>query len=304
MEGTQRVEVDAAEDVRHRDQRDRGVERRQQDRQRRVGERDPLVAVVAVGCRAVGVRPASIHILHRQPVQFACLSALWLRSCPHRPGTTDDRRRRARQRAAGRPRPADPPPARRAPLPALPGRRPRPPRPRGPAAASATSPPPSGCGRSRWRRPSATSRPTAWSSAAPTPRRPPRPGQPHRRRAGGARSRPPRPRGLAGRRDRGAAGPIATTLERAVELLAAESPAAAGLTLESRGEAVPTGADLAAAGAEAALAALGLGQRRRLDRRRRVATGIRTSWAMRSPGAIRKVSAGSLFSSSTRSSPR
>ena len=46
VRGQQRVEVDAAEDVRHRDQRDRGVERRQQDRQRRVREDDPLVLVV------------------------------------------------------------------------------------------------------------------------------------------------------------------------------------------------------------------------------------------------------------------
>ena len=34
------------------------------------------------------------------------------------------------------------------------------------------------------------------------------------------------------------------------------------------------------------------------------AIGARTSWAMRSPGATRKVSAGSVLSSSTRSSPR
>ena len=42
----QRIELDAAEDVGHRDQRDRGVERRQQDAERRVGERDPLVAIL------------------------------------------------------------------------------------------------------------------------------------------------------------------------------------------------------------------------------------------------------------------
>ncbi len=43
--GLQRVEVDAAEDRRHGDQRDRGVERRQQHAERRVRQRDPLVAV-------------------------------------------------------------------------------------------------------------------------------------------------------------------------------------------------------------------------------------------------------------------
>ena len=41
--GPQRVEVDAAEDVRHRDQRDRRVQRRQQDGERGVREGDPLV---------------------------------------------------------------------------------------------------------------------------------------------------------------------------------------------------------------------------------------------------------------------
>ena len=41
--GLQRVEVDAAEDRRHRDQRDRRVERRQQHAERRVRQRDPLV---------------------------------------------------------------------------------------------------------------------------------------------------------------------------------------------------------------------------------------------------------------------
>ena len=61
----QRVEVDAAEDVRHRDQRDRRVERGEQDRERRVREDQPLVAVVGDAAR---------HIieLYRQTVQFAC----------------------------------------------------------------------------------------------------------------------------------------------------------------------------------------------------------------------------------------
>ena len=51
--GLQRVEVDAAEDVRHRDQRDRGVERREQHAERRVRERDPLVGV-RVAARVAG----------------------------------------------------------------------------------------------------------------------------------------------------------------------------------------------------------------------------------------------------------
>jgi hypothetical protein len=41
----ERIEADAAEDVGHRDDRDRGVQRRQQHCQRRVGQRHPLVAV-------------------------------------------------------------------------------------------------------------------------------------------------------------------------------------------------------------------------------------------------------------------
>jgi hypothetical protein len=49
----QRVEVDPAEDRRHRDQRDRRVERRKQHAERRVRQRDPLVAVVVR--RAVAV---------------------------------------------------------------------------------------------------------------------------------------------------------------------------------------------------------------------------------------------------------
>ena len=54
----QRVEVDAAEDVRHRDQRDRAVERRQQHPERHVRERDPLVAVGAGCARAAAVSVA------------------------------------------------------------------------------------------------------------------------------------------------------------------------------------------------------------------------------------------------------
>ena len=42
----QRIEVDAAEDVRHRDQHDRRVDRREQHAERRVRERDPLVPVM------------------------------------------------------------------------------------------------------------------------------------------------------------------------------------------------------------------------------------------------------------------
>jgi hypothetical protein len=44
----ERVDVDAAEDVRQRDQEDRGVDRREQHADGRVGEHDPLV--VGAGC--------------------------------------------------------------------------------------------------------------------------------------------------------------------------------------------------------------------------------------------------------------
>ena len=61
---------------------------------------------------------------------------------------------------------------------------------------------------------------------------------------------------------------------------------------------------LAAAGAEAAVATGGIGELGHLDRHRRSPPASRTSWAIRAPASIRTVSAGSLFSSSTRTSPR
>ncbi len=48
----ERIEVDAAEDRRQRDDDDRAVERRHEHRQRRVRQRDPLVAVVGAGAGA------------------------------------------------------------------------------------------------------------------------------------------------------------------------------------------------------------------------------------------------------------
>ena len=93
----ERIEVDAAEDVRHRDQRDRYVERREQDRERRVRERDPLVAVV--------------H--SRSIIQVTCAVCLYtLPGCP-RPC----RSRACGQRAARGSRAAGPPAARGAPFP-------------------------------------------------------------------------------------------------------------------------------------------------------------------------------------------
>jgi hypothetical protein len=44
--GHQRVELDTAEDVGHRDDQDRGVDGGQQDARRGVGQRDPLVVVI------------------------------------------------------------------------------------------------------------------------------------------------------------------------------------------------------------------------------------------------------------------
>ena len=61
--GDQRIEVDAPEDVGHRDDRDRGVERRQQHGQRRVGERHPLVAI--------WMDRRHSDVIYRLPVQFA-----------------------------------------------------------------------------------------------------------------------------------------------------------------------------------------------------------------------------------------
>jgi hypothetical protein len=63
VRGDQRIEVDAPEDVGHRDDRDRGVERRQQHGQRRVGERHPLVAI--------GGDRRHSDVIYRLPVQFA-----------------------------------------------------------------------------------------------------------------------------------------------------------------------------------------------------------------------------------------
>ena len=56
----QGIQLDAAEDVRHRDQGDRQVERREQDREGRIRQGDPLVTVVHRG------------ILYRQTVQSTC----------------------------------------------------------------------------------------------------------------------------------------------------------------------------------------------------------------------------------------
>ena len=176
VRGHQRIEVDAAEDVRHRDQRDRGVERRQQDRQGRVGERDPLVAVAASQRDHYTQANCAVSLSHPGAIVA--------------PMDDQVRRRPAGQRAAGRARPADPPAARRAPLPALPGRRARPPRPRGPAGVSDLAV-------AERVRPQSMAQTVGDLEAdglverAPGPqRRPPRPGQPDRGRAGRARSKP------------------------------------------------------------------------------------------------------------------
>ncbi len=80
----ERIEVDAAKDVGHRDQRDRGVERRQQHPQGDVRQGDPLVAIRAPGLSRVH---ASVRIrsrlarrlppehIYRKTEQFPCRSA-------------------------------------------------------------------------------------------------------------------------------------------------------------------------------------------------------------------------------------
>ena len=96
--------------VRHRDQHDRRVDRRQQDAERRVRERDPLVAVVVHALK-----------LYRKTVQFACMLSR---------GGPAVRSHPLGERAADRARPARPPAPRRAPLPDLAGDRAQPARPR------------------------------------------------------------------------------------------------------------------------------------------------------------------------------
>src|SRR5262249_36359935 len=54
----QRVQADAAEDVRHRDDRDRGVERRQQDPERAVGQGDPLASITPCAAGHSRAQPA------------------------------------------------------------------------------------------------------------------------------------------------------------------------------------------------------------------------------------------------------
>ena len=116
--GDQRIEVDAPEDVGHRDDRDRGVQRRQQHRQRRVGQRHPLVAI--------GVGRAHCRPMYRLPVQVACRSRR-LRLMQGTQTTTAELAHELRETVG----PAHPPPARRA-RPALrAARRARAPRPRG-----------------------------------------------------------------------------------------------------------------------------------------------------------------------------
>ena len=64
----ERVEPDAAEDVGHRDEHDRGVDRREQHREGGVRERDPLVAVVDLRPRP---SPKSAGKLFSLPVRLA-----------------------------------------------------------------------------------------------------------------------------------------------------------------------------------------------------------------------------------------
>jgi hypothetical protein len=72
----ERVEVDATEDAGHRDQRDRGIERRQQHRQGGVGEGDPLVGVGGVASTGTPMATCRVqrHMgkVYRQTLQFAC----------------------------------------------------------------------------------------------------------------------------------------------------------------------------------------------------------------------------------------
>ena len=65
VRGDERVEMDAAEDVGHRDDRDRPVQSSQQHRQGGVHQGNPLVAI-RIHAR---IRPMTIH---RLPEQFAC----------------------------------------------------------------------------------------------------------------------------------------------------------------------------------------------------------------------------------------
>ena len=89
--GRERIEVDAPEDVRHGDEHDGGVERRQQHSYGHVGESDPLVTIVERADLGVPAgHPSRVGILNRRhpdvsltaPVgvvpteYFACLTTL------------------------------------------------------------------------------------------------------------------------------------------------------------------------------------------------------------------------------------
>ena len=82
--GHQRIEVDAAEDGGHRDQRDRRVERRQQHAERAVRQRDPLVVLAAgIGApvtRADGAQAAAA-VARCWPSTY-CTQGYWPRRCP------------------------------------------------------------------------------------------------------------------------------------------------------------------------------------------------------------------------------
>ena len=109
--GLERIEVDAAEDGGHRDQHDRAVDRGEQDRERRVGESDPLVFEL--------VRAEQATCSGYLSTISACLTPP--------PG------REGRQRAPARARPARPETAGGVLVPGRAGERPQPARPRRPA---------------------------------------------------------------------------------------------------------------------------------------------------------------------------
>ena len=146
--------MDAAEDVGHRDDRDRAVERREQDGERRVGQRDPLVAIRIGGASRPGKSTGYLYSWPVDPLDCA----------DGGPGAHDrllaHELRETLGRLVRRLRAEPGPPVGQL---AVLGRLDR----DGPASVSDLAAA-SACARSRWRRPSATWRAPGSSRAAPT----------------------------------------------------------------------------------------------------------------------------------------
>ena len=216
MPGRERIEVDAAEDVGHRDQHDRGVDRREQHRRASCSRARPTCS----GRRRQPDRCSTSEI-DRHTVQFTCMTSGRCADDRRHAGTGErapDRARPARAPAPGREHASD-----------LAGRGAR-------AGSSATGPQTTSALAAAERvRPQSMAQTIAELEAAGLVARRPRPGRPapdpdraDRARARHARRRPPAPRGLARpRRSRRSSRPRSRTCSSG---RAAPSPPRAELT--------------------------------------------------------------------------